>query len=158
MRRNSTTFERALGQARKLQPAVRQINNSLMFDVNSTSMLDVKHHVYLGANKFNPLSDAKCDCGESKFQCIHRAAAFLQYTANLESRCENGYQYLHTNPLTDEEYNQGETLFVDLLDRYTRCLDLIRAIEEGFDIAQPMFREPYREILNPLTDPVLLSA
>lgn len=160
MRQNTTTFQKALQQARKLQPVTKQKDYSFFFDVASTSILDAWHHVTLGPNKFNPILDSTCDCGvPMRFMCcVHRGAALLQYTVNLEVRCEKGYDYLHTNELTDEEYNKGETLFVDLLDRYTRCLDLIRAIEEGFDIAQPMFREAFRHLLNPLTDPVLLTA
>lgn len=158
MRQQTTTFQRALQQARKLQPETKQINNSFFFTVASTSMLNAWHNVTLGPNKFNPLLDSKCDCGVPMryLMCVHRVSALLQYTINLENRCQNGYDYLHTGELTEQEYNEGETLFVDLLDRYTRCLDLIRAIEEGFDISQ--LREAFRDRLNPLTDPILLSA
>lgn len=159
MRTNNTTYQRAIAQARKLQPETKQINNSLFFEVASTSVLDGWHRVTLGPNKFNPLIDSSCDCGTPKYlTCCHKLAALLQYTVNLENRCQNGYDYLHTNELTPETYQTYEDLFVDLLDRYTRCLDLIRAIEEGFDISQPQFSKPYREILNPLTDPILLTA
>lgn len=157
MRTNQTTFQRAIAQARKLLPGVRQINNSLMFDCASTSHLDGFHHVYLGPNKYNPFIDATCDCGTPKhFCCVHKAATFLQYTSNLEARCEKGYEYLHSSGITPEEYAAAEDLFVNLLDKFTRCLDLIRAIEEGFDINT--LTKPFRDRLNPLTDQLLLTA
>jgi hypothetical protein len=143
--KTQTTFQRALGQARKLQPAVRQINNSLMFDVASTSQLDAFHHVYLGPNKFNPLFDAKCDCGLSRFQCVHRMAAFLQYTSNLEARLWKGCDYITDLETKKENTDEAFDLWQDLLDRYERCYDLLKAIEAGWDISN--LREPFKHLL-----------
>jgi hypothetical protein len=147
--KNLTTYQRALAQARKLQPAVRQINNSLMFDVASTSQLDAFHHVYLGPNKFNPLFDAKCDCGQSRFQCLHRMAAFLQLTSNLEARLFAGGNYiaqLENNTGDKTLLDEANDLFTDLLDRYERCYDLLKAIETGWDISE--ITGPFKNRLN----------
>jgi hypothetical protein len=160
--KNLTTYQRALAQARKLQPAVRQINNSLMFDVASTSQLDAFHHVYLGPNKFNVLLDCKCDCGGSNRYkaCVHVAAAFLQYTSNLEARLFAGGNYiaqLEDNTGDKTLLDEANDLFTDLLDRYERCCDLLKAIEAGWDISN--LREAFKTLLPTKEgDQLLLSA
>jgi hypothetical protein len=160
LRANQTTFQRAIKEAKRLQPETNQVNNSFFFNVASTSIEDGRHYVELGPNKFNPFFDSKCDCGGANRyrSCLHIASAFLKYTANLECRCDKGYNILHSSDISPETYQAAEDLFVDLLDKYTRCLDLLRAIDEGFDITQPQFREAYRHLLNPLTDQLLLTA
>lgn len=139
MREQTTTWQRSIAAARKLQPAVRQIENSLMFDCASTSQLGAFHHVYLGANRFNPLLDSKCDCGQTRYGCVHRASAFLQYTSNLETRCWKGCDVItqaeDMKTETEQVIQEMTDLFIDLLDRYERCCDLIRAIELGWDIS-----------------------
>lgn len=159
MRPNQTTHMRAIAQARKLQPEVKQTGNSLFFTVASTSMLDAWHHVTLGPNKFNPLLDAKCDCGQNRFQCLHRAAAFLKYGDNLEARLQKGSDLLHSGQLSPESdtYTDAENLFLDLLDRYEKVYDLLKAIEQGFDITQltGAFKD---RLATPFDEPTLLTA
>lgn len=146
MRENTTTWQRAIEGARKLQPVTKQKDNSLFFDVASTTVINGIHHVTLGPNKFNPLLDSVCDCGHSKYGCLHRGAAFLKYTANLETRLENGYNYLHSdNQLTEIEHDDLVDTWKDLLNRYERCCDLLRAIELGLDISN--LRTAFKNLL-----------
>ncbi len=151
MRTNTTTWQRAVTQARKLQPSVRQIGNSLMFDVASTSHLDQFYHVYLGNNKYNPFKEATCECiGPKWTPCVHRAAAFLQYISNLNVRLENGWDLIHNQELkTEKELNDATELWLDLLNRYERCSDLIKTIEQGYDISK--IDGPFKDrLLTPL--------
>jgi hypothetical protein len=118
-----------------------------MFDVNSISRIGTFHHVYLGPNKFNPLLEAKCECTDRRYPtCIHRAAAFLQYTSNLEARLFAGGNYiaqLEDNTGDKTLLDEANDLFTDLLDRYERCCDLLKAIEAGWDISE--ITGPFKE-------------
>lgn len=135
MRTNETTYLRAIKQARKLQPETKQINNSLFFSVASTSMLDGWHNVTLGPNRFNVMLDAKCDCG-TRWCCCHKAAAFLRYLVNLEERLWKGCDFITGQEEKQEPTDESYALWADLLDRYERGCDLLKAIELNYDISQ----------------------
>jgi hypothetical protein len=69
--------------------------------------------------------------------CVHKAAAFLQYTSNLEARLFAGGNYiaqLEDNTGDKTLLDEANDLFTDLLDRYERCCDLLKAIEAGWNI------------------------
>jgi hypothetical protein len=138
VRKSQTTWQRALAQAKKLQPETRQQGQSLFFTVASTTVLDGYHHVNLGPNRANVLTDAKCDCGQNRFGCVHKAAALLLYVANLEERLWKGADLIvqtedfGTDPGQDLEAMND--LFQDLLGRYELGCKLIQAIEKGEEI------------------------
>ncbi len=134
MRTNTTTWQRAVTQARKLQPETKQKSDSPFFDVASTSMLDAWHYVTLGPNKANVLLDSKCDCGQAKYGCTHRAAALLQMVSNLEARLWNGCDYITEQEDLKKDTQEVLDLWLALLDRYELGVDLIRAIEAGKDV------------------------
>lgn len=144
----STTYQRALTQARKLQPEVNQINNSLFFDCASTSTAGAWHHVTLGPNRFNPYLMATCDCGgTTRYKaCCHLAAAFLQYTANLEARLHRGCDYITEQESQGQDSSAAFELWQDLLTRYENNCDLLRAIEAGWNISE--LAEPFKERLD----------
>jgi hypothetical protein len=142
-----TSYQRAITNAKREAPSVRQIENSLMFDVASISRPGTFHHVYLGPNKYNPLLEAKCECTDRRYPtCIHRAAAFLQYTSNLEARLWKGCDYITEQETLKADTTEAFTLWQDLLDKYERNCDLLKAIEAGWDISN--LREPFKHLLQ----------
>ena len=134
----SNSYQRAIAQARKLEPATVQQGQSLFFSVASTSVEGGIHHVSLGSNRANVLFGAKCDCGQSKYGCCHRAASLLQFVSNLEARLWLGADLIvqaeDFKTDTTEGLEAKYALFQDLLSRYEFGIDLIRAIEAGEDI------------------------
>lgn len=139
MRYQTTTHQRGITQARKLQPSVRQIEDSLMFDCASTSQLDAFHHVYLGPNKFNLFTGATCDCGTPKYLlCCHKAACFLFYFSRLEERLWKGADIITQMQDTRQpefDIEDVTNFWLDLLDKYERCADLLKEIETGRDVS-----------------------
>jgi len=151
----SNSYQRAIAQARKLEPAVRQIGNSVMFDVTSTSELDRFYHVQLSNNKFNLFQGASCECIGPKFSpCVHRAAAFLTYLARLEEKLWKGCDVITqmedfgTEPKST--IDRHTAIWLDMLDRYERATDLLKAIEQGMDISNVteriVFAQPSTDI------------
>lgn len=139
MRQNLTTFQRAIAQARKLEPSVRQVGSAMLFDVASTSHLDQFYHVELSYNKTNPLKEAKCECQGPKFvPCLHRLAALLQYVSNLEAKLWKGADYIFELENNKSEpsdlYEKHLTIWLDMLNRYEKACDLIKAIDACQDI------------------------
>jgi hypothetical protein len=158
MRANGTTYLRAIQAAKRYAPETTQQGNSLFFTVASTSVPGGIHHVTLGPNQLNVFSDSKCDCGgNARYKCcLHFGAAFLTYISNLEARLEKGYNYLHSGQVEGKEYDDNVELWKDLLTRFEKCHDLLRAIEQGFDIST--LTGPFKERLAPTFDSILLSA
>lgn len=152
MRMNETSYQRALAQARKLTPAVRQVGNSTMFDVTSTSELDRFYHVQLSDNKYNLLSNATCECKGPKWTtCVHRVAALLQYVSTLEARLWKGCDYVTQLQDTGQpqfDIDEATELWLDLLTRYEMGTDLIRAIEAGQNIST-FIGIPKKSVLTP---------
>jgi hypothetical protein len=113
-------------------------------------MLDAYHNVTLGPNKFNPLFQASCDCGgTNRYKlCVHVASAFLQYTSNLEARLYKGCDYITGLEENKENTDEAYSLWMDLLDRYERCHDLLKAIEAGWNVSE--LTGPYKERLKTL--------
>jgi hypothetical protein len=144
-----TAYQRAISNAKRCAPKVRQIENSLFFDVESTSKPGTFHHVYLGPNKFNPLLEASCECTDRRyFTCVHRAAAFLQFTSNIETRLWAGGEYivnLEDNSGDENRLEEANKLYSDLLDRFERCCDLLNAIELGWNISE--LKQPFKHLL-----------
>jgi hypothetical protein len=144
-----TAYQRAITNAKKFAPKVRQIENSLFFDVESTSKPGTFHHVYLGPNKFNPLLGSSCECTDRRyFTCVHRAAAFLQFTSSIETRLWAGGEYivnLEDNSGDETKLEEANKLYIDLLDRFERCCDLLKAIELGWNISE--LRQPFKHLL-----------
>lgn len=139
MRQNLTTYQRAINQARKLQPNVRQVGSSMLFDVSSTSHLDQFYHVELSYNKVNPLKEAKCECqGPRLSPCLHRLAALLKYVANLEEKLWKGSDFIFELENNQSEpsdlYEKHLAIWLGMLDRYEKGCDLIKAVDAGQDI------------------------
>jgi hypothetical protein len=150
MKTQTTTYQRAIAQAKKLQPNVLKLEDYPIYIVDSTSELNIDYQVELGENKFNPFLGARCDCkGPSNLPCIHIAAAFLQYNSNLEERLWKGCEIItqaedmKTEP--EEVILSMTDLFVDLLERYENNCKLLKAIEAGTDISN--FRGPIKTLL-----------
>jgi hypothetical protein len=163
VRKPQTTWQRALAQARKLEPAARQIGNSVMFDISSTSELDRFYHVQLSNNKFNLLQGASCECTGPKYlPCVHRMAALLTYVARLEEKLWKGCDVITqmedfgTEP--QPTIDRHTAIWLDLLDKYERASDLIRAIEQGMDISKVteriVFAQPSPDINSQLAKAV----
>jgi hypothetical protein len=140
VRKPQTTWQRALSQAKKLQPETRQQGQSHFFTVASTSVEGGIHHVTLGPNPANVIIDSYCDCGgTTRYRvCLHVVSALLQYSTNLEERLWKGADLIvQTEDFkTDTEAGLEAmySLFQDLLNRYEWGVELIRAIEAGQDI------------------------
>jgi hypothetical protein len=137
MRVNQTTWSRALKEAKRLQPDVMKVEGYSIYIVDSTAELGIDFQCQLGDNRFNPIIGASCDCKEIK-PCVHIGATFLFSLAELEGRLWNGCDYI--TEITDQGANSDDVdsatkFWLDLLDRYERAADLLKAIEQGYDIS-----------------------